>query len=151
MEPTLKRKILDILSDYSWHSMASMVRQLNEATSISQRIGNMIRAGIVFERRHVKARCFEWRLISAVDQIDFERACLKGKPATCEGGSTKQNACASLLNKETGGRPVPLGHSGDLAGSLIFLPPKERAVTLITQDSKPTLPAPPLLQMEIAL
>jgi len=191
LQPTLKRKILNLLSDGQWHSMFEMVRFCNEATSISQRIGDMIRAGIEFDRRHFGSRHWQWRLITPVDQIDFERASLKspacdgggvyrnrrempnpsdnenggvganpthlqaGKNSKCEPAPVKAVRLSKLpvpvyLNKETGDRPVPLSHSGDLAGSQVSLPP-ERPVPLITQDSKPTLPAPPLLQMEIAL
>lgn len=80
----MKRKILELLSDYQWHSMASMVRQLNQATSISQRIGDMTRNGIEFDRRMITPQWWEWKLLTKWEDIDLKTCCLRlPKEAEC--------------------------------------------------------------------
>ena len=139
MTPSLKQKILDLLSDGQFHSMFEMVRFCNQATSISQRIGDMIRVGIVFERRHFGSRRWEWRLITPVDRIDFQRASLKIEPASPIVGKSVGQA-----GKRLGKLTYP---EFPQAGSQVFLPPMEPMTNL----PNPQPSAPPLLQMEIKL
>jgi len=76
---TLKQRILALLTyDYDWWSMFNMVLVLNGATSIDQRINEMIREEkIEFDQRHEGPNVFFWKLLTDPSQIDFKRCTLK--------------------------------------------------------------------------
>ena len=109
MEPTLKRKILNILSDYRWHSMAEMAHRCANgetiATSISQRIGEMRRRNIGFDERHFGSRHWEWKLLTKWESIDLKSCSLKPQqepsaPLATVATSSKKSAAPPLLQTE---------------------------------------------------
>ena len=146
-QPTLKRKILDILSDYRWHSMAEMARRCANgetiATSISQRIGDMKRRSIVFDERHFGSRHWEWKLLTKWEEIDLKTCSLK-EPYSNEPAVKAQ--CSDLACSES----ITALSEGRQAGSKDSLkPPEAEYLTPQTQTSKISASSP--FQTEICL
>ena len=103
---TLKQRILALLTyDYDWGSMFNMVLVLNGATSIDQRINEMIREGKVeFDQKHEGSNSWFWKLLSEPGRIDFKDCSLKppkepSAPLATVTASSKKSAAPPLFGQ----------------------------------------------------